>query len=191
MSIFSGTISTGVRDDSDYFISEPSGLPDVDVTGTTTIKASHDNDLNNIDKAYMWCNTSGLTVKNNIVITAATFHWYDSSYTISRGLSVNSSIDIRSYDAGSFAEIYNFTSKPSAGWKSHALTSEELEHINVSGETQFRFRTKPFLDVGKYSRWEIGASEDDKGAYLVVEYVVLFFPKKRAFYRPASRVIIS
>jgi len=85
------------------------------------------------DSAYMECNTSAIPDAD--VISAATFYFYASAYTISKGVTKTY---ILWMGVGGSAVIIKTGTFVSAGWINEILTASELLLIEKAGLTQFR-----------------------------------------------------
>lgn len=137
-------------------------------TTGTTLTVRNMGSLSISSTGYCLIDTS--SIPDDATITGATFYWYDHAYLLPKGAGVDSSISI--YDSGTvYVQIYNFTLF-TAGAKSHALESSELQYISKTGDTKFRFTTN--LNGVKDRTWDIRAYDGYSGTSeqprLVVDY---------------------
>jgi len=117
-----------------------------------------------------YCLIDTSSIPADATIDNATFYWYDHAYLQPKGAGVESTIRIWD-NVSAYVQIYAFASF-SAGAKSHAMESTELQYINTSGDTKFQFTT--VLRAGKNRTWDVRAYDGYSGTSeqprLVVNY---------------------
>ena len=148
-------------------------------SSSSTIVASRNNSVLPSTSSVGKISLDTLNLPTGITITAATFHWFDHSYSTSPKLSQHRLFSI-SPDNSSFTAFYSNTTKLLSGWKSHQLTSGETQNINTTGLTWIK---QSVNDPGgtKFRTWEIrswdygtGSSisnnDDRYSPYLEIDY---------------------
>ncbi len=175
MPSFTGTVELATGDF--YYSRNPAGSGSlIKQSGTNTIIAEYNNGTNTDKYAEALIQTSGLTetyTESQITITAATLHWYNSSYAKSKSATFGqSTIEIRPNAINPYTTIYSLSSDPADGtWGSHTLESGEFQYISFTGNTEIKWIVD---DPGGtyYATWELGAYENSTSAYLVVDYTI-------------------
>lgn len=191
MPIFSGQVLNG---EYDYHISTQDGSPSNTATGTSVIQASRVNSVLPGTTWIAYCEliTSGITGEN-VVITGATFHWYDNDYTKSKDTTFQGTVQVFSGASGQYQPIYTFTTDPGTAWNSHDFESHEWGNLEdgqtivLTGDGLTKFRFAVTDPGGSYDRtWEIGAYEGSRRE----AWLEIFYTTGATVARKARRFII-
>jgi hypothetical protein len=158
-----------------------SGARDFDETSSTntTLKAEYHDLLGTDIEAYALLDTSSIGANN--IITAATIHWYNESYTKSRNATYHGYVSIPIDQGSPDRKVYEFTTQPTLGWNQHDLTGVELDYINKTGDTTIHFGVNPVSNQ-YYRTWLIRAYEySPTGAFQIYLEVHYEEPASRRF----------
>lgn len=126
--------------------------------GTAELDVEHNQAVFPISESRAYGTTHTNTITSTDIISSATLYYYIESYGASKGVTKIYDIWMSEADETGYFQISNNVAYVSTGWKTYALSSDELEEIDRDGGTTFKF-TMDDPGLGKYRFMELRARE--------------------------------